>query len=357
MQSGMIAVWDPDREYGEKLSKYLRRQAGLDSTVVSFGDVEKLRLAVDCGQVAMAVIGQQEGTGDFLSQIPGALDTFSIPIVILSQDPKYKSVDPVIEREKVSANKSAPSERRFYYKFQPAGRLLTLLLEMMERSTDESAVSAKSARIRGIYSPLGGCLKTSLGLVMGCLLAEDRRCLFLSLEAHSGFRTLFGRQYPVDLSDLFAQMRQGGELLGLLAEAVQPFGKLQYVPPVIWPVDVREAEFSELQKLLQNLALCGRFDEIILDVGQDLACPEKVLQLCDEIYQPEKEDIFSQGKLAEYEAYLRITGQESLCERTRHIPLSRLTVGADGLPLDQWQRWEQMIPVVRQILQETDHEG
>ena len=191
---------------------------------------------------------------------------------------------------------------------------------------------------------------------MGCLLAEEKRCLFLSLEAHSGFRTLFGRQYPVDLSDLFALIRQGGDWLGLLTEAVQPFGKLQYVPPVIWPVDVREAEFSELRQLLHQLAVCGRFDEIVLDVGQDLACPEKVLQLCDEIYQPEKEDIFSRGKLAEYEAYLRITGQESLCERTRHIPISRLNLGMDSMALDQWQRWEQMIPVVRQILQEVDHE-
>ena len=77
MRSGVIAVWDPDRGYGEKLSEYLRRQGRWDLAVVSFGDVEKLRLAVDCGQVAMAVIGQQEGTGDFLSQIPGALDTFS----------------------------------------------------------------------------------------------------------------------------------------------------------------------------------------------------------------------------------------------------------------------------------------
>ena len=191
---------------------------------------------------------------------------------------------------------------------------------------------------------------------MGCLLAEDSRCLFLSLEAHSGFRTLFGRQYPVDLSDLFAMIRQGGDIFEILSEAMQPFGKLQYVPPVIWPVDVREAEFSELRELLQRLAVSGRFDEIILDVGQDLACPEKVLQLCDEIYQPEKEDIFSRGKLAEYEAYLRITGQESLCERTQRIPVSRLATDVDCISLDQWQRWEQMIPVVRQLLQEAGHE-
>ena len=109
-------------------------------------------------------------------------------------------------------------------------------------------------------------------------------------------------------------------------------------------------------QLLQRLALCGRFDEIILDVGQDLACPEKILQLCDQVYQLEKEDIFSQAKLAEYEAYLRISGYEGLWERTKRIPLSRLAVGLTDGPLDQWQRWEQMIPAVRRLLEEEIHE-
>lgn len=70
MRSGMIAVWDPDRGYGEKLSEYLRRQGRWDLTVVSFGDVEKLRLAVECGQVAVAVIGQQEGGAIYRHRSP-----------------------------------------------------------------------------------------------------------------------------------------------------------------------------------------------------------------------------------------------------------------------------------------------
>ncbi len=339
MRSGMVAVWDSDREYGEKVSEYLRRQGELGSTVAFFGDMQKLRRAVESGQVAVAVMEQMEMDEDWMKQLP---------MIVLTQERKPESVGASGE----TGHASAVAMRYYFYKYQSVRQLLRLLSGIQKQ-----VVSDRPARIRGIYSPLGGCLKTSLGLVMGCLLAEEKRCLFLSLEAHSGFRTLFGRQYPVDLSDLFAVIRQEGDVLEILSEAMQPFGKLQYIPPVIWPVDVREAEFSELKELLQRLALCGRFDEIILDVGQDLACPEKVLQLCDEIYQPEKEDIFSRGKLAEYEAYLRITSQESLCERTKRIPISRLAAGMDSTPLDQWQRWEQMIPVVRQILQEAGHEG
>ena len=356
MRSGMIAVWDPDREYTEKLGEYLRRQGGMGPVVVSFSDRAKLQRAVEQGQVAVAVLGGMKEDTDW--HLP-------IPTVRLTEERRMETEGVCVKGQPLRNGGSGC----YFYKYQPARRILPMLSKLQQQAVEPiigetpqpSTVSVLSsvsqpARIRGIYAPLGGCLKTSLGLVMGCLLAEERRCLFVSLEAHAGFRTLFGRQYPVDLSDLFALVRQGGNWMGTLSEAMQPFGKLQYIPPVIWPVDVREAEFAELKELLQRLALCGRFDEIILDVGQDLACPEKILQLCDLVYQPEKEDIFSRAKLAEYEAYLRISGYEGLWERTRRIPLSRFPADLDGGSLDQWQRWEQMIPVVRRLLEEEAYE-
>ena len=269
-------------------------------------------------------------------------------------------------KEKDGQRSSPAGERHYFYKYQPARNLLRCISTLQQRkcadqceetgSVNAEWSSGKSARIRGIYSPLGGCLKTSFGLVLGCLLAEEKQCLFVSLEAHAGFRTLFGRQYPMDLSDLFACLRQKHSMGNVLSEALQPFGRLQYIPPVIWPVDIREAEFGELRELLRWLAQCGRFDEIVVDVGQDLACPERVLMFCDEIYQLEKDDVFSRAKLTEYEAYLRISGYDEISERIQKIPLSQLTVGTEGVELDQWQRWEQMIPAVRRILKEAGHE-
>ncbi len=370
MRSGMVAVWDTDPDYAEKLSEYLRKQGGLGSSVVFFGDRQHLRRAVEQRQVAVAVAGSEIEAEPWLQ---------GIPAVYLSEvgQPKGEKDLPgreqrwqAMEREEEAAinrlSRASPSgfSPVRLYKYQPASHILQALsgirvqaAQQLAAAQPEALTGVQPAWIRGIYSPMGGCLKTSLGLVMGCLRAEECRCLFLSLEAHSGFRTLFGRQYPVDLADLFALVRQGGDLLGTFSEALQPFGKLQYIPPVIWPVDIREAEFSELKELLRRLALCGRFDEIIVDVGQDLARPEKILMLCDEIYQPEKEDVFSQAKLAEYDSYLQVSGYEALRQRTRRIPLSRLTAGLEMTPWDQWQRWEEMIPVVRQILKEVSHEG
>lgn len=243
MRFGMVAVWDQDREYALRLCEFLRRQNGFSSSVVSYSEPEQLKRAVDTRQVSVVVAGSPVAESEWLRDAA---------VLTLTE-----------ERDAGEAT---------VYKYQSAGEVFRVILGFRERNALSGAGTCRpAAKIRGIYSPLGGCLKTSLGLVMGCLPAEEKRCLFLSLEAHSGFRTLFGRQYPMDLSDLFTAVRQKGNVPALLAETIQSFGKLQYIPPVIWPEDIREAERGELRELLHMPAQDGGFDEIILDVGTDLA--------------------------------------------------------------------------------------
>lgn len=322
MRSGIVAVWDKDREYAAKLSEYLRRQNSLGSTVVLYSDPEELKRAVNTHQVSVALAGRP------VADCPWLSDTAHLTLT----------------EERDGAEFTV-------YKYQPAGELLRVIAGFRDASAAEEARAwGPPARLRAVYSPLGGCLKTSLALVMGSILAEEKRCLFLSLEAHSGFRTLFDRQYPMDLSDLFALVRQGGDVSGSLSGVWQSFGKLLYIPPVIWPEDIREAERGELKELLHILAQRCGFEEIVLDVGADMSRPEELLAWCDQIYRPEKEDAFSLAKLAEYEEYLKVSGYGELAARTSRIPLSELAGEASPMKWNQWQRWEQMLPAVRRLL-------
>lgn len=323
MRSGIVAVWDEDREYAVKLNEYLHRQNSLTCSVVLYSGPEELKKAVDTHQVSMALVGSS------LMGSPWLCDTAH---VFLAEE-RSASEDMV-------------------YKYQPASEILRVIAGFQDASEKESVYAGKkAAQLRAVYSPLGGSLKTSLGLVMGCLLAEDRNCLFISLEAHSGFRTLFGRQYPMDLSDLFTVVRENGNVHAKLPAVCQSFGQLKYIPPVIWPEDIREAERAELKELVRILAQSCGFDEIVLDMGADMARPEEILSWCDRIYRPEKEDAFSLAKLAEYDSYLQVSGYEGLQKRTRRISVSDLSGGISPIRLNQWQRWEQMLPAVRRMLE------
>ncbi len=325
MRTGIVAVWDADREYAAKLSEYLDSQRRQPSAVVMYSDPETLKQAVETKQVSMTLAGRPVASSPWLE---------GTPVMTLTE-----------RREKAAAT---------VYKYQPAYEVLRALTCFQETAAVQELPYGEPARLRAIYSPLGGCLKTSFGLVMGYILAENKDCLFVSLEAHSGFRTLFERQYPADLSDLFAAVRQGGSIRGRLPEVMQAFGKLKYIPPVIWPEDVREAERGELKELLKTLAQGGGFDELIVDVGQDLARPEEVLSWSDDIYMLEKADAFSKAKLSEYGAYLKQRGYEGLLERTHRIALDSLSEEIPAAQLNQWQRWEQLVPKVRRALAQEE---
>ena len=111
------------------------------------------------------------------------------------------------------------------------------------------------------------------------------------------------------------------------------------------------------EELLKRLAQGCGFDELVVDVGQDLARPEEVLSWSDDIYMIKKEDAFSRAKLEEYTQYLKLRGYEPLLERIRAIPLERLSDGACAAQLNQWQRWERLAPEVRRILAEEENDA
>lgn len=325
MRTGIVAVWDADREYAMKLSEYLDSQRRQPAAVVMYSEPETLKQAVETKQVAMTLAGRPVSDSPWLAQIP---------VLTLTE-----------HQEEAAAT---------VYKYQPAYEVLRALTCFQETETVQEFPYGEPARLRAIYSPLGGCLKTSFGLVMGYILAENKDCLFVSLEAHAGFRTLFERQYPADLSDLFAAIRQGSRVQGRLPEVLQAFGKLKYIPPVLWPEDVREAERGELKELLKALAQGGGFEEVIVDVGQDLARPEEVLSWSDDIYMLEKADAFSKAKLSEYNAYLKQRGYEGLQERIHRVSLDSLADVSSAAQLNQWQRWEQLVPQVRRMLAQEE---
>ena len=64
------------------------------------------------------------------------------------------------------------------YKYQAADSLIREVIGCYCESPEEAGlvVRGRKARILGIYSPIGRCLKTSLALTLGQQLAREGRC-------------------------------------------------------------------------------------------------------------------------------------------------------------------------------------
>lgn len=120
----------------------------------------------------------------------------------------------------------------------------------------------------GVYSPVGRTMKTTFALTLGQILAKKRACLYLNLEAYSGFEYLMERKFEQTLGDLLYYLRLGSDqLVTKMGSMVQSINNLDYLPPVLSMEDIQSTTAEEWIRLLQQIIDYSNYDVIILDLG------------------------------------------------------------------------------------------
>ena len=80
----------------------------------------------------------------------------------------------------------------------------------------------------------------------GQILAKKRGCLYLNLEACSGFEYLLERSFDQTLGDLLYYQRLGSEqLITKMGSIVQSVNNLDYLPPVLSMEDIQSTTAQE----------------------------------------------------------------------------------------------------------------
>lgn len=106
-----------------------------------------------------------------------------------------------------------------------------------------------------------------------------------------------------------------------LKSIVYNWKDMDYIPPVKYPQDLEQLTGDEAGKLVEKMASeCG-YEYVIVDLGQVICNIIPLLERCDIIYMPVKEDGVSSAKLEEFEEYLDVTHREDLRERIIRVKL------------------------------------
>ena len=205
------------------------------------------------------------------------------------------------------------------------------------------------AKVLGVYSPVGRCLKTSFALTMGKLLAQEERVLYLNLEEFSGLSVLMKEEYKSDLSDLL-YFYNGGSYNSLrLSSVVHTMGELDYIPPVRYPEDLDQVGEEAIAGLIRAIAGESAYDTLVVDIGSGRRTALSVMKLCRVIYMPIREDPVSLAKLKELEQYFSQTGNGMLRERIKRLKLPYHGSFGRGDYIDQLL-WGELGDYVRQLL-------
>lgn len=331
----IMGVYDVDPFYADRFAESANQRAQIPFTVVAFSSISRLEAFTKEKPLELLLIGD-EVDREQLSQV------------------RVNQIVRLSESREISGE-----DFPFVYKYQASDAVLREVMACYQIQPEQiplTAVGVKSV-VMGIYSPVNRCGKTGFSLTLGQIMARESKVLFLSLEEHSGLSRLMGVSFETSLSDLIYEYRQGGYTRMSLGTVVHNWGGLDYVPPAAYGEDLAEIQGSELAEIIRQISAEGAYEVIVVDIGCLGRGMEPLLELCDVIYAPVKDDCVSAAKMEAWQEYLGKSGRAHLWERVRILKLPRPGAVWQAETYLEQLLWGEMGDFIRNLLKGQEGGG
>lgn len=313
MKKQIFAVCDLEADYACNFMDYLNQKKNIPFEIQAFTSVDSLVAFAKENLVELLLISSEAMCREI-----GELNIGKI--VILTEGNKPKELDDYTGVYKYQASSDIVREVMACYSAEQ-----TIL-------PDQTPVLKKTTEILGVYSPIGGCLKTSFALTLAQILGKEKNVLYLNLEEYSGFEMLFQKKFSHTLSDLLYYVRQGTSALNVRMDSmIQSLGDMDFIPPVQSPEDIRSASWQDWEQILQEIVQYSSYETVVLDIGNGIEDVFQMLEMCTTIYTPVKSDRISRCKLHQFEELLKVREYAQVLDQMvkLELPFYRETADTD----------------------------
>lgn len=314
MSSKNLVICDKEREYAARLAGHLGGKKELALQVKLCSSPEQLE----------AIRREME------------VDILLADESIAFTEGELSGISKVIRLSGGSAGVEGSVSRIFRY--QSADDIYTHLIEeLAEGGMGElwNVRKKERGKLIGIYSPVHRIGQTGFALNKGMELAKTSNVLYMNLEAYAGIGGYFQEEEKRNLSMLLYYAKQESGNPGLLITTiVKRMGELDYIPPVIFPEDIRTVTASEWMWLFGEILSHSIYDVLMLDLGDCVQGLFDILKACDTIYMPAADDRLAVSKIYQYEEVLCRQGYGEVWERMIRCDIRRTAkdkdFGTDG---------------------------
>ncbi len=300
MRKNTLAVFDPDEEYVTKLMSYLNDSRSVPLEIQGFTDKKLLKEFISDNDIDILLIPEDDLDDEIESCEAGEM-------MVLSENEAAHDGRGHKAICKYQSSENIMREVMCYYAEQP--------LE------EAGLISSISTEIIAVYSPIRRSFRTTFAFALGEVMSEREKVLYVNLEEFSGFNQLLQKNYMNDLSDLLFYIDQKKRNFPCkLASLIEKAGTLDYIPPVISPLDLLYVNRETWIILFNELCGCD-YSKIIVDLSDSISGFTDILQAARTVYMPVREDTVSKAKLEQYEAMLRIMELGDILDKTREIKI------------------------------------
>lgn len=300
MKKNTLAVFDTDEEYVTKLMSYMSDSRSVPLEIQGFTDKNMLKDYIKGNEVDILLIPEGELDEDIEAFETGEM-------MVLSENDTFEDTKGHKSICKYQSSENIMREVMCYYAEKP-------LVEL-------NILNSANTELIGVYSPIRRSFRTSFAFALGEVLSEKEKVLYINLEEYSGFNQLLQKNFMMDISDLIFYIGQKKRNFPCkLASMVEKAGLMDFIPPVISPLDILSVDRETWNTFFNELCNCD-YSRIVVDISDSVSAFLDILSYCRKIYMPVREDTISKAKLEQYEAMLRIMEREDIIERTERLTI------------------------------------
>lgn len=296
MKKKVLALFDSNQKYMEKMYHYLEDETKLHYTYMAFTSEDKLT---------------------------AFLERESIDFLIVSED-KRRSFTGV--KRIISIYENAQNDG--LYRFCPGDEIVTRLTELLGVTDEENEIQGFSrTKLIGVYSPVGRVMKTSFCAVLGQMLAKNYRVLYLNFESFSGMNIEDSVEKKADLADvLYYFYNLKHEFRAKFHNSIINHNGLDMIQSAYYYLDLSYITQEEWDSFINELTAMNEYDYVILDLSDYLqGLFDSFLSRCTIIYTLSAPDRKAQSKIFHYETILNEYNRGDILSKTRkfNVPTIR----------------------------------
>lgn len=317
MKKKWLAICGKDKRYVFRLQEALEEAASFPFATDAYKDVGTLKKAMQKKDFAMVLLGEEYA--------PEREHLRGVVVAFLTEEKEAEeNGEPVI------------------YKYQSAEDIRRSILKIFAEEAEpcEENPGGKRAKIIGVYTPIGRCLQTSFSLLLGQILAKEKKeVLYLNFEPFSGLALYPDSEKGKDITDLVYLMRgRGQDLMYRVRSMVNNINGLDYIAPSFSFMDLAAVTEEDWIRLLKSLKKEGNYEYIILDLSEMVQGLLNVLRECNLVYTITRKDGIAVTKMNQYEMLLKEYEYEDVMNKTKkwEFPLFRqLPADMEQLPYSE----------------------
>ena len=309
MKEKSLVICDDDKEYIDRLGRYISMREEPRLRVACFSDRELLRSYADQHHVDLFLAGSE--------WVDEGLCEDQRRWMILTEDEE---------------NDTRHGGYRRIRKYQAADELLIKVLQCMDVPGVGGSGEGLSSSSLGIYSPAGWTESTRLAMAMAAKKGKEGPSLYLGLNEFSPIMKLTGKCKSYDLSDVAYCWRRARLDYGSLERMISHLDGFDAIPAPVNPAELAELSGTEVETLLERICTVGGYRTMVIDFGGSISGRHGLFEHCGKnlvIFPGTETGLYQQE---EFEQFWRSVGAEALLKRTECImlPLEELRQSRKG---------------------------